>query len=205
MVSRYLLDPANQELWLLILSIKPSRPIDIYEFARILRNSLVTFNKKRKIFPGIVTESKKSLTNPCPPEGLGRSKEEMKERSVLSFSLKRRAMKRKRAEEKKKTGEEEEEVEDSHHHSHTSSPSKRTIVARSTKKVEYTELGAQSLDDSVEDPNYEPDLTQVKTGRDKGRKEFKFKVSSNMDIKKIISYISRPSPIIFNSSDGFLQ
>ena len=58
---RFLFEECNEELWTMILSLKPEKRVDIYELARILRNTLVAFTKKRLIFPGLNIESKMSL------------------------------------------------------------------------------------------------------------------------------------------------
>ena len=59
LVSNFLMDEGNNELWEKLIKNKPTTMTDIYKYAKQIRNCLAAYNRDRRVFSGLKTVSKK--------------------------------------------------------------------------------------------------------------------------------------------------
>lgn len=58
LVAKFLADKANTDLWDRILHTKMTKPTDIWELARQVKNTLISYNRSRNVFPGLRKEQR---------------------------------------------------------------------------------------------------------------------------------------------------
>ena len=138
LTSRFLLHKANKDLLTAILEPRPSKPEDAYDVCKTIRNTLTTFNKVRRTFPGFDMEPRKI-----------RVKEKARSNPFYESSDDDDDDKRDRApsSEPATTTSPESEV----------SPLKRSMLRRGGQSGWSGKGDCKTDDDSDEDPDYRPE------------------------------------------------